>query len=130
MHVHHLYCNREEITTPLSIAKCYHHSKVLLCGNRYCYRHCTGTVCTGTVPVLYRYAYGGILYWYRYYDAVPVCLYGYTSNCIWLPVLPPPTHYTVTGNFMRWRPGNFMASGLVINRFSEHGYRYILVCAP
>ena len=34
------------------------------------------------VPVLYRYAYGGILYWYRYYDAVPVCLYGYTSNCM------------------------------------------------
>ena len=90
----HLYCNREEITVPLSIAKCYHHSKVLLCGYRYCYRHCTGTVYTGTgtVPVLYRYAYGGILYWYRYYDAVPVCLYGYTSNCMWLPVLPPPTH--------------------------------------
>ena len=126
VHVHvlvHLYCNREEITVPLSIAKCYHHSKVLLCGYRYCYRHCLYRYCTGTVRV-------PALLWVQ----VLCC----TGMFVWLPVILymatstassyPPGTCTVTGNFMRWRPGNFMASSLVINRFSEHGN--ILVCAP
>ena len=115
--------NWEEIAVPLSIAKCYHHSKVLLCGYRYCYRHCLYRYCTGTVPALYYMGTGTMLYRY-------VCMatgntvYGY-QYCL---LLPTGHIYTVTGNFMRWRPGNFMASSLVINRFSEHGY--ILVCAP
>ena len=79
----YLYCNREEITVPLSIAKCYHHSKVLLCGYRYCYRHCLYRYCTGTVAALYYMGTGTMLYRY-------VCMatgntvYGY-QYCLLLP---------------------------------------------